>query len=290
MSNYYDNTAAWNTASTAISTAGNVVATGDANRRTLAYNKWALQQQRDWAIQDWEMQNAYNSPQAQMERLKAAGLNPHLVYGNGADAQGGIVRGTQTPDMKFQAPDFSPMGNMFRDYFAVKMMGQQVDNLQAQNDILKYQAEGIQLDNRKKEFDYGFKQETRPYDLQYTKGKVEQQDATIQKILADMDLNTSRYNITRDLASVQMRKDEQAILNMIEQNVLQKQQGRMNQQQMTKLAEEINNLKLSGRALAIANQIAERSKRLNLTPNDPAYMRLIMAVVDKLQGKTYMKE
>lgn len=31
----------------------------------------------------WDLQNAYNSPEAQMERLKKAGLNPNLVYGSG---------------------------------------------------------------------------------------------------------------------------------------------------------------------------------------------------------------
>lgn len=31
----------------------------------------------------WNMQNAYNSPVEQMKRLKEAGLNEHLVYGNG---------------------------------------------------------------------------------------------------------------------------------------------------------------------------------------------------------------
>lgn len=32
----------------------------------------------------WELNNEYNSPSAQMERLKAAGLNPNLVYGSGS--------------------------------------------------------------------------------------------------------------------------------------------------------------------------------------------------------------
>lgn len=31
----------------------------------------------------WRMNNAYNSPEAQMARLKKAGLNPNLVYGSG---------------------------------------------------------------------------------------------------------------------------------------------------------------------------------------------------------------
>lgn len=34
-------------------------------------------------IQNWQAQNNYNSPSAQMQRLEAAGLNPNLVYGSG---------------------------------------------------------------------------------------------------------------------------------------------------------------------------------------------------------------
>ena len=40
--------------------------------------------QNDLAM--WEKGNKYNAPQAQMERLKSAGLNPNLVYGSGTVA------------------------------------------------------------------------------------------------------------------------------------------------------------------------------------------------------------
>lgn len=36
------------------------------------------------ALQAWNMMNDYNNPIKQMERLKAAGLNPLLVYGSGS--------------------------------------------------------------------------------------------------------------------------------------------------------------------------------------------------------------
>lgn len=36
------------------------------------------------AMQSWNMMNDYNHPIQQMERLKAAGLNPLLVYGSGS--------------------------------------------------------------------------------------------------------------------------------------------------------------------------------------------------------------
>ena len=35
------------------------------------------------SVEMWNMQNQYNSPTAQMSRLRQAGLNPNLVYGSG---------------------------------------------------------------------------------------------------------------------------------------------------------------------------------------------------------------
>ncbi len=51
-----------------------------ANKATLRYNKWALEQQRLWQQNDWRDKN---SPQAQVRNLLAAGLNPSVVYGSG---------------------------------------------------------------------------------------------------------------------------------------------------------------------------------------------------------------
>lgn len=50
-------------------------------------NKYAVQQmemQNQMNIDQWNRENQYNSPTAQMQRLSAAGLNPNLVYGSGA--------------------------------------------------------------------------------------------------------------------------------------------------------------------------------------------------------------
>ena len=56
------------------------------------YNKAAATTAWNRSIQAWEMENAYNTPKAQRERLEAAGLNPALMYSNGgAENVGGSV-------------------------------------------------------------------------------------------------------------------------------------------------------------------------------------------------------
>lgn len=49
-----------------------------------ASSKSAAKAQYRYNMQLLQYQNAYNAPAAQMERLKEAGLNPMLVYGNGS--------------------------------------------------------------------------------------------------------------------------------------------------------------------------------------------------------------
>lgn len=63
------------------------------------------------------IQNRYNSPVAQMERLRAAGLNPNLVYGNGVDGNTSSAASVGTPSRNPQA-DFGfadAVNNVFRE-------------------------------------------------------------------------------------------------------------------------------------------------------------------------------
>lgn len=67
--------------------------------------------QNQYYRENWQMENAYNSPKAQMARLKAAGLNPNLVYGSGAAGvsglSGSIAPPTSPSSPVAPTPDFS---------------------------------------------------------------------------------------------------------------------------------------------------------------------------------------
>lgn len=91
----------------------------------------------------------YNTPENQMARLRAAGLNPNLVYGNGADAQ---AQGSVSPSGGMPNADFK----LGTDILMMQNMVAQNKNLEAQNQLLKAQtkkenfsAESIDLANRK---------------------------------------------------------------------------------------------------------------------------------------------
>jgi hypothetical protein len=58
---------------------------GTAIGRGIGANK-RQKRARKWALEDWDRVNAYNHPQAQMQRLQEAKLNPNLIYGKGSSA------------------------------------------------------------------------------------------------------------------------------------------------------------------------------------------------------------
>lgn len=109
------------------------------------------QRQRDYetqmyerATQDnldfWNMSNMYNSPEQQMQRLKQAGLNPNLVYGNGANAQVDTLKG-QSPNTSnstnVQAPDFSALQNSISSIADLKVKDAQANLLNQQAETQK---------------------------------------------------------------------------------------------------------------------------------------------------------
>lgn len=60
----------------------------------MAFNSAQSQLQRDWTERMWHMNNEYNDPSAMMQRLRAAGLNPALMYqGAGANMQASAATG-----------------------------------------------------------------------------------------------------------------------------------------------------------------------------------------------------
>jgi hypothetical protein len=63
---------------------------------------------RQWALQDWNRQNAFNAPKQQMQRYKEAGLNPNLIYTQQNTA--GPVRSTDAIAPKLDPDSLAILG------------------------------------------------------------------------------------------------------------------------------------------------------------------------------------
>lgn len=135
------------------------VASGKMNRKSIKYNKWALQEQqkfqseqsqlgRDWSeemmnkanewnLEQWNRENEYNLPENQKARLLAAGINPYLAM-QGASSVGQAASspssapapspaspsGASAPSLNLQRPDygsgFAQLSSAVNSYFENK--------------------------------------------------------------------------------------------------------------------------------------------------------------------------
>lgn len=86
-------------------------------------------------LEFWNMQNSYNSPQAQMQRLQQAGLNPNLVYGG--NTVGNASAQVQTPHANpYQPSKATNFAQIADTYFNVQTQQQALDNAKQQGNLM----------------------------------------------------------------------------------------------------------------------------------------------------------
>lgn len=163
----------------------------------------------------WNMQNAYNSPSAQMKRLVEAGLNPNLAYGS---------LGSSTADSapQYNAANVPSVSDAaFTDpWQGISQAGQsslqyaQTELLRAQAEKTRNETEGVTLDNIRKKIENS--------NLDAT------QKATLQNLLADVKIKDAQLPIlSAELEEIQVRTNERRknIANLLEQRRILKAQG-----------------------------------------------------------------
>lgn len=129
--------------------AGNIFNIDAQNRQNKENRLWQSNEnakQRNWTQDMWNKQNEYNDPQNQMNRLKNAGINPHLAYSNGA------------PMNTSNAPASTSVGSIpagiaprmdVNSIMNALLTKAQIENVQADTDQKKANTEGQHLINGK---------------------------------------------------------------------------------------------------------------------------------------------
>ncbi len=107
------------------------------NALTRQYNLMLAKQQNAWNLEQWNRENAYNDPSAQMQRLRAAGLNPDLMYQNGAQGLQAASSPVMTAGEPAQPVDMSAyrnrktIGDVIQQAQSTMLAQQQVKKLEA---------------------------------------------------------------------------------------------------------------------------------------------------------------
>lgn len=164
--------------------------TNKANMEIAKYQAQWQQQENEKAYQRslnmWNLQNEYNSPTQQMARIRAAGLNPNLVYGNGVTGNSAGSTPQYEP-AKFNAPTMQAyrgwnlgISDAISQFLAYRTAKAQVDNMEAQNSLIRQQT----ATEATKQANIAASTSRSEFDLNMAK---ELKDVSVSSAIADMN-------------------------------------------------------------------------------------------------------
>lgn len=179
---------------TAASIAGNLASNNNIDkqiaeqrRENQANRDWNLnlaKLQNSWNIDQWNRENAYNSPSSQMVRYKQAGLNPDLIYGqqnlSAASPEMTAGEGSQPTDVSNLA-NKRTIGDMVSQAASTRLTNAQAKLAESQADKTDAETTGQNINN-----------EWLP---QLLKGQTEINEADVKQSLADAGLKGKQIEV-----------------------------------------------------------------------------------------------
>jgi len=110
--------------------------------RNISASKELMDYQNKLQNENWEKQTEYYSPKNVMDRFKAAGLNPHLIYGAGSQSlsASGNIGNVSTPSSSYKTDSVKNMIASQITAAQVKNLHEQNLNIKEQNKVLSAEA------------------------------------------------------------------------------------------------------------------------------------------------------
>ncbi|WNK13154.1 MAG: DNA pilot protein [Microvirus sp.] len=260
---------------------------------TLEKNKELANYQYSKDLDMWNRGNQYNDPKAQMARLKAAGLNPNLVYGSGS------VSGNTSGQLpKYQAPtaDFSKIGNPIQLPGMMQIIQgfQNIEQTKANTDNLKTELllKDVQRQNEEARTS-GISWESKNKELEYEKNKImlpytkEGRELELSKISQEKSMSLGRYmqDMEKGRWDIEIKKNIPGI---------QEAQITAYKNNSNKAIQEVENLKVQGKIMstdeklrAVQLAVAEFEKGMKadgVNPNDPWYVKSVYLFTQKAKS------
>lgn len=231
----------------------------EATRETNAQNYKIWQEQRQYAIDSWNAENAYNTPEAQRSRLEAAGYNPYLAFGDVSNT-GGSISQPAAPQMAAPPESAFPntqgifaegLNNAFQNALQVLSSAVQMQNVTAntektnQDKDLQFKMFPYLLDTAK----YGslsakFKAESDKYlhKLSYEDWQAKKRDNYIGELTKDLQIETVDATLKQIKAQTRLM-----LLNAEAQETLNKYLEPNQQLDLMTKSASLYNLYLDGR-------------------------------------------
>jgi len=248
------------------------------NRKSREFSREMYDRTKSDNLAFWDMQNKYNSPQSQMQRLNEAGLNPNLVYGgSGPSGQAGPI---PTPDVQaaqFRSANFAgaaaQSASNLAEFQNLDIRQAQLDNLFLHGSVLKQEAllKAAQIgktvaETTRSNFDLDFATELRETSADFLRAQVDKQKADLQFTLSQTEINQAQ-------SASNIAEATERILT----SRLQRKGMDIDQQKTRSMI----------RGLNLDNQIKSMDLQFykeGIPPGSPFYMKMVSTLVDRLEA------
>lgn len=261
----------------------NVAAQERINAQNIAATRENNALARQWALDDWNRTNAYNSPVQQMQRLREAQLNPHLVYGNGAQNTATMVSRTEPRTPSINAPqrsmlDVSGVGDIVSRFLGTRNAEADIQNKQKQGEFLDQQIAGKAIDNAVKSFDFGRNKSLNDATIDTAIAKMQAAQADARKKSTEADLVLPMFEMKqRDQALRTARTSADiARVNASTLKTMFESQN-MLPQQLIKLKKEIDLMLKNG----TLRDLDIKLRNEGYSPSDPWYVRKMADLIKR---------
>lgn len=155
------------------------------NEKIRQYNSALASRQNQWNIDQWNRENVYNTPAAQMARMKAAGLNPDLAYGqqNLSAVSPQMTAGDSSPVQDFSGiANRQTIGDAMMQFNQSRLIEAQAKLAESQANKTDAETEGQKSANKILESDANFRDAI-------NSGTVKLNNVTITNTESSTDLN-----------------------------------------------------------------------------------------------------
>lgn len=248
----------------------NIVGQNKMNKKQREFTERMYERQRLDNYLNWRLQNEYNAPTAQMERLKAAGLNPNLIYGSGAPTtaesiHNGSPGGWNPTPADYQAPG-AAIGNALDRHYDIRMKNAQVSNMEKQGQLLDQDAKLKEIQQRSDEFDYQMKENLRNY--------------TLQGAQVDYDTKLNRVSYEKNEEARRALQSTSNLQEAAERILKSKGERNLLPERKQYLQELIKSQKFEQAIKAFEIQLNTKG----ITKSDPAYARMFATFWEQIKA------
>lgn len=262
--------------------------TGRMNRKSMDFSREMYALQKQDSLNFWNLQNEYNSPQAQMKRFQDAGLSPHLIYGQMSNSSPISTPDVQSP--QFRTPEFgdaiSGGGLSFiNSIYDLDIKGAQADNLKAQNSVIMADAalraaqlQQVKTGTARDEFQLGLDFELRDI---YAETKREQ----LRALKTGIDISLRKDVREQVQLSSSVAEAHQRILKMFDERATSAVQRAHSQADRKRIIAETARIRKSLELMkseGIIKQLDAEMAKNNLRPGDGPFGRIISGLYNSV--------